>query len=81
MVNMTDGVQETMEGAKDFIDEQGYTLPFYFDTKLQGAYTYGVYSLPMTFFIDANGEMIAYAQGMIDGETLEKGISMIYGND
>ena len=78
MVNMTDGVQETKESAVSFIEEQGYTLPFYFDTQLQGAYTYGVYSLPMTFFIDADGEMIAYAQGMIDRETLETGISMIY---
>lgn len=78
MVNMTDGTQETKEDAMTFIREQGYTLPFYFDTQLQGAYTYGVYSLPMTFFIDASGEMIAYAQGMIDAETLEQGISMIY---
>lgn len=78
MVNMTDGAQETKESAMSFIEEQGYTLPFYFDTQLQGAYTYGVYSLPTTFFINAEGEMIAYAQGMIDAETLEQGISMIY---
>ena len=81
MVNMTDGVQETKKSAMNFIEEQGYTLPFYFDTQLQGAYTYGVYSLPTTFFINAKGEMIAYAQGMIDTETLEQGISMIYGED
>lgn len=78
MVNMTDGAQETKESAMSFIEEQGYTLPFYFDTQLPGAYTYGVYSLPTTFFINAEGEMIAYAQGMIDAETLEQGISMIY---
>lgn len=78
MVNMTDGAQETKESAMTFIEEQGYTLPFYFDTQLQGAYTYGVYSLPTTFFINAEGEVIAYAQGMIDAETLETGISMIY---
>ncbi|MBQ9141743.1 MAG: TlpA family protein disulfide reductase [Lachnospiraceae bacterium] len=81
MVNMTDGAQETKESATSFIEEQGYTLPFYFDTKLQGAYTYGVYSLPTTFFINGEGEMIAYAQGMIDAETLEQGISMIYGEN
>ena len=78
MVNMTDGAQETKESAMKFIEEQGYTLPFYFDTQLQGAYTYGVYSLPTTFFINAEGEMVAYAQGMIDAQTLEQGISMIY---
>ena len=78
MVNMTDGSQETKESAMQFIEEQGYTLPFYFDTQLQGAYTYSVYSLPTTFFINAAGEVVAYAQGMIDAETLEYGISMIY---
>lgn len=78
MVNLTDGIQETKESATQFIEGEGYTLPFYFDTTQEAAYTYGIYSLPMTFFINAEGEIIAYAQGMIDAETLEKGISMIY---
>lgn len=81
MVNLTDGVQETRKSAMDFIEEQGYTLPFYFDTGMQGAYTYSVYSLPMTFFINAEGQVTAYAQGMIDAETLETGISMIYSEE
>lgn len=78
MLNATDGVQETKEGAMEFIKEQGYTLPFYFDTQMQGSYLYSVYSLPTTFFINAEGEVVAYAQGMIDAATLEYGISMIY---
>lgn len=78
MLNATDGVQETKEGAKEFIKEQGYTLPFYFDTQMQGSYYYSVYSLPTTFFINGDGDVVAYAQGMIDAETLEYGISMIY---
>ncbi len=79
MLNATDGVQETKEGAMEFIKEQGYTLPFYFDTQMQGSYLYSIYSLPTTFFINTEGEIVAYAQGMIDAETLEYGISMIYG--
>ena len=78
MLNATDGVQETKEGAMEFIKEQGYTRPFYFDTQMQGSYLYSVYSLPTTFFINAEGEVVAYAQGMIDAATLEYGISMIY---
>lgn len=78
MVNVTDGTQETKEGAMKFIQEQGYTLPFYFDTQLQGSSVYSIYSLPTTFFINAEGEVVAYAKGMIDAETLEYGISMIY---
>ncbi len=78
MVNMTDGMQETKEIAMEFMEGEGYTLPVYYDTAQDAAYTYTVYSLPTTFFINADGEAVAYAQGMIDAETLETGISMIY---
>ncbi len=77
MVNLTDGIQETQEKAKDFIDSNGYTLPIYYDVNQDAAYTYYVYSIPTTFFINADGNIIAYAQSMLDGENLELGISMI----
>lgn len=78
MVNMTDGVRETKEIAAAFMEEQGYTLPVYYDTEQEAAYTYGVYSFPTTYFVAADGELVAGAQGMIDADTLEYGISMIY---
>lgn len=79
LLNMTDGRQETVETAQQFISKEGYTLPIYFDTlDMQGAYTYGVSAIPTTFFISEEGEVIAYASGMLDGETLEYGISMIF---
>lgn len=77
MVNMTDGAQETKESASEYMSEAGYTLPVYYDTRQDAAYTYAVYSLPTTFFINEKGEAVAYAQGMIDAETLQTGISMI----
>ncbi len=78
MVNMTDGSRETKESAMKYMGDAGYSLPVYYDVKQEAAYTYMVYSLPTTFFINAEGEAVAYAQGMIDAETLETGISMIY---
>lgn len=78
LLNMTDGYQETVDTAREFMENEGYTLPLYFDTvDMQGSYTYGVSSIPTTFFINAQGEIIAYASGMLDAETLEYGISMI----
>ena len=44
IVNLTDGARETVEAASDFIEEQGYTFPLYFDTNTEGAVTYGTYS-------------------------------------
>jgi len=39
--------------------------------------TYGVYSLPTTYFIDAQGNVAAQATGAIDAATLQRGIDMI----
>ena len=78
MVNLTDGTQETQESAQSFIDSMGYTFPVYFDKDSDAAYQYGIQSIPTTFFIDANGNLIAYGEGAMDGDTLKRGISMIY---
>ena len=77
IINMTDGSRETVEIASDFIAQQGYTFPVYYDTASSAAITYNVYSLPTTYFIDAEGNAIAQATGAIDGETLQRGIDMI----
>ena len=77
MVNMTTSDPESFERATAFIDEQGYSFPVFYDTDGDAATTYGVYSLPTTYFIDAEGYGVAQATGAIDKETLEKGIGMI----
>ena len=78
MVDLTDGQRETVEIAQAFIDSMGYTFPVYFDKDSDAAYKYGIQSIPTTIFIDANGDLVAGATGAIDGDTLRRGISMIY---
>ena len=78
MVNMTDGSRETVSTAGDFVAEKGYTFPVYFDTDQDAALTYSVYSLPSTYLIDAEGNVVARAVGAINRETLQTGIDMIY---
>ena len=78
MINATDGSRETVEIASAFIEKQGYTFPVFFDTSSEAALTYGAFSLPTSFFIDADGFAVAQATGAIDGETLQLGIDMIY---
>lgn len=77
IINMTDGSRETVETASAFIAEQSYSFPVFYDTNQDAASTYGVYSIPTTFFIDAEGSAIAQATGAIDAETLQRGIDMI----
>ena len=78
MVNMTDGRRETVETASEFIKSQGYTFPVFYDTAAEAASVYGVYSLPSTYFIDADGHGVTWTQQAIDGETLQRAIDMIY---
>ena len=77
MINMTDGSRETVETASGFIAEQEYTFPVYYDTAYEAAYAYGVRTLPITYFIDAEGYLVAHAPQSISGEVLQKGIDMI----
>ncbi len=77
MVNATDGVQETEEKAKKYIEDEGFSFPVFFDKEGEAVNSYYVTSFPTTYFIDADGNLVTYANGMLDLETLEKGIEYI----
>lgn len=77
MVNATDGARETAAAAKEYIKEQNFDFPVFFDTESEAASAYYVTGLPSTFFINKDGEVVTYANGMLDLQTLEKGIEMI----
>ena len=79
MVNLTDGSQETVETASAFIAAEGYSFPVYFDTERSGAIAYGVSAVPVTYFIDAEGNFVGWHQGVLSGETLQKGIDLLIG--
>lgn len=55
MVNLTSDDRETISGVEEFVSENSYTFPLYFDTDASAAHTYGVYSIPMTLFISSDG--------------------------
>lgn len=77
MVNMTDGSRETVKIASEFIAQKGYEFPVLYDTASNAAMIYGVYSLPTTYFINAEGHAITRATGAISAATLQRGIDMI----
>lgn len=78
MVNMTDGSRETVDTAKEYVEGQGFSFPVFFDTGSEAAMAYSAYSLPTTYFIDAEGYVVARAVGAIDRDTLQKGLDLIY---
>jgi thiol-disulfide isomerase/thioredoxin len=79
IVNLTDGQQETVESASAFIAEKGYTFPVYYDTDIDAAMKYGVSAVPVSYFIDAEGRFVAWAQGAMDADMLQQGMDMLLG--
>jgi len=78
MVNLTDGSQETVESASSFVSSQGYTFQVFYDTGMEGAYAYGVNSVPVTYFIDAGGYLVTWARGALSADMLQQGIDMLF---
>ena len=79
MVNLTDGNQETVSTASSFVQSQGYTFPVYFDTDMDAAYRYGINAVPVTYFIDREGNLVSYRQGALSADVLQQGIEMLLG--
>ncbi len=78
MVDLVDGSRETSTSGIDYIDSQGYSFDIYLDTKQDGAIAYEVSSIPATYFIDAQGNIVSKHISMIDAKTLTDGIKSIY---
>ena len=70
MLNLTDGVRETVQTGQRYIDEGGFSLPVYFDTRQEGLIAYGIHFIPVTLFIDREGYVVTSVHGAVDEETL-----------
>jgi len=76
-VNLMDGQRETRESAMDFVANNGYTFPVYFDTTGQASGAYGVMFIPMTVFINAEGYITDRIQGAAGTASLLRGIGSL----
>lgn len=63
MVDLVDGSRETVDTAKAFIKDNGYEFPVFFDTDQSAAIAYGIYSIPTSIFIDAEGKVVRSITG------------------
>ena len=71
MIDLTDGERDTVESVKAFLSEKGYDFPVYYDTQMNAASVYGVSSIPMTLFIDEDGNLLNYKVGAISEDELK----------
>lgn len=72
MVNLTDEYNDTVEKVKEFVKQNQYEFPLYFDTKYQATNTYYLYAVPQTLVINQEGNIVKQYKGMINQQILEK---------
>lgn len=74
MIDAVDNMRETKEAGEKYVTEKGYTFPVFYDVERNASNTYGVYSLPSTLFIDAEGYVVSAHVGAMDKEKLKEEI-------
>lgn len=78
MINLTDGRRETVDSAMEFINDEGYSFPVYFDKDMIASDSYQAYSIPTTYFIDAEGNIVTNVTGAMSEYALSECIKLIY---
>ena len=79
MINATDGMQETKEMADEYIKEEGFSFPIYYDEGLKVITDYGITGYPATIFIDKDGNINKNHKGLIKENILEGYIKELKG--
>ncbi len=79
MVNMTEGSYETEEKAKSFIEKNGYTFPVYYDKDLEASVKYYISAIPVTVFVDEDGNIVTKRIGGMNEQMLNGYIENLLG--
>lgn len=66
-----DGQRESVENGKAYWRRNNFeNIVTYYDTGMEGYYTFGANSLPTTFFADKDGNLYGYKVGMMTYEQI-----------
>ena len=79
ILDVADGIRESIELAEELYEERGFTFPLYYDGG-EMANVFGVRGLPMTFFLDAEGNVQRVQDGSLNEELLRTYIEELIGD-
>lgn len=71
MINVDGNGLSDVSTALSFMEANGYDFPVYFDLAYEASYAYGVSAIPMTLWIDRNGNLVHSYTGRIEADYLE----------
>ena len=75
MINIT--AADDIKLVKELLEKNGYTFTVWLDSDVDATAKYGVSSIPATYFIDKDGNIVNHTVGEMDEATLEKRLEMI----
>lgn len=79
MINLTDNGAETVEKASSFISDKKYSFPVYYDTMYRAAFEYDISAVPVTVFVDADGNLVYRRVGSMNEKMLFEYIDSLIG--
>ncbi len=68
-------LQESKENAESFVEKLGITFPILLDPNAQAKDMYNVFTQPVTYFIDGNGEIVDKKFGPLTSEEIDEKIA------
>ncbi len=81
MVDITDGVDETVDIVRTFMEENHYTFPVYYDTQLSAARAYAIQAIPQTYAIGRDGSIVMQQTGSMSKDQLKKFTDVLLPDD
>ena len=79
MVNMASNFGDSRANAAGVLENGGYTFPVYYDDLGECAVGYGINAIPVTVFIDSNGNIVSMKTGAMNEADLLRRIQTIIG--
>jgi len=77
MIDQTDGVKDTVESVKEFMKDNGYEFPVLYDLELSASIACQASGIPLTLFIDKDGNVKAQKKGALKKDSLDLYIKML----
>lgn len=77
MVNLTDGYRDSVDSVKEFVRENKYGFPVYFDMEYDASNAYKISSIPLTVLIDKKGNMYKSHIGAMNESKLNEYINAL----
>lgn len=77
LINLTDGKNDTVQSVTEFLKTGGFDFPVYYDIDHEAEINYKVLAIPMSVFIDAEGNVVKCVVEQLSPEALRAEVAAL----